>query len=38
MVVRRKNDEAPQHFDSASRRRHFERSPQSLLQNAHRLM
>ena len=33
-----KNDEAPRHFDSASRRRHFERSPQSLLQNAHRLM
>jgi len=33
-----KNMEAPQNFDSASRRRHLERSPQSLLQNVHRLM
>ena len=33
-----KNMEAPRSFDSASRRRHFERSPQSLLQNVHRLM
>jgi len=28
-----KNNEAPQSFDSASRRRHLERSPRSLLQN-----
>ncbi|CUP95084.1 Uncharacterised protein [Bacteroides xylanisolvens] len=33
-----KNMEAPQNFDSASRRRHLERSPRSLLQNVHRLM
>ena len=33
MVVRRKNNEAPQNFDSASRRRHLERSPRSSLQN-----
>ena len=30
--------EAPRSFDSASRRRHFERSRGSLLQNVHRLM
>ena len=36
--VSAKKSEAPQHFDSASRRRHFERNPQSLLQNAHHLM
>ena len=33
MVVRRKNNETPQNFDSASRRRHLERSPRSSLQN-----
>ncbi len=31
MVVRRKNNEAPQNFDSASRRRHLERSREILL-------
>ena len=33
MVVRRKNSEAPQNFDSASRRRHRKRSRVSSLQN-----
>ena len=31
MVVRRKNYEAPRNFDSASLRRHFERSRESFI-------